>query len=401
MKKPILFSLILVSHLVFGQCDGRYQDEIFSDISKTTVEYTDIYDWSSSDSGLDMDIYQAEGDTAINRPLIVFAHGGVYVAGNKDNQAMISLCEAFAKRGYVTASIQYRLTSLINLSLPNASEILTQTVVNSISDMKAAIRFFRKDFSENGNTYGINPEQIFVGGYSAGAVTAVHLSAVDSDDIPDDLQEFFDNAGGIEGNSGNEGYSSDVIGAISLAGAIQSLAFFDADDEPIVSLHSTDDNTVSYECDNALGNDAFPILCGSGEIHSTFETLGVQNDLYTFNSGGHAIPITGISETAAPFISDFLYNIICETVSVNDISVSTKTNIYPNPASETLNIDNHMGGDKILIFDNFGRKVMESEIRGLHSKILVSSLNDGLYHLQIFNQSGLLSNKRFVKTNFN
>ncbi len=401
MKKPILFSLILVSHFVFAQCDGRYQNEIFSDVSKTTVEYTDVYDWSSSDSGLDMDIYQAEGDTATNRPLIVFAHGGVYVAGNKNNPAMISLCEAFAKRGYVTASIQYRLTSSLNLISPNASEILTQTVVNSISDMKAAVRFFRKDFSENGNAYGINPDQIFVGGYSAGAVTAVHLSAVDSDDIPDDLQEFFDNAGGIEGNSGNEGYSSDVIGAISLAGAIQSLAFFDADDEPIVSLHATDDNTVSYECDNALGNEAFPILCGSGEIHSTLETLGVQNDLYTFNSGGHAIPITGISETAAPFISDFLYNIICETVSVNDISVSTKTNIYPNPASEMLNIDNHMGGDKILIFDNFGRKVMESEIRGFHSIIPLSSLNDGLYHLQIFNQSGLLSNRRFVKTNFN
>ena len=179
------------------------------------------------------------------------------------------------------------------------------------------------------------------------------------------------------------------------------MAFFDADDEPIVSLHATDDNTVSYECDNALGNDAFPVLCGSGEIHSTLETLGVQNDLYTFNSGGHAIPITGISETAAPFISDFLYNIICETVSVNDISASTKTNIYPSPASKMLNIDNHMGGDKILIFDNFGRKVMESEIRGLHLKIPVSSLNDGLYHLQIFNQSGLLSNNRFVKTNFN
>ena len=401
MKKIFLLNLILVSHLLFAQCDGRYQDEIFSDVSKTTIEYTDVYDWSSSDSGLDVDIYQAEGDTATNRPLIVFAHGGVYVAGNKDNPAMISLCEAFAKRGYVTASIQYRLTSSLSLISPNASEILTQTVVNSISDMKAAVRFFRKDFSENGNTYGINPDQIFVGGYSAGAVTAVHLSAVDSDDIPDDLQGFYDNAGGIEGNSGNEGYSSDVIGAISLAGAIQSLAFFDADDEPIVSLHATDDNTVSYECDNALGNDAFPVLCGSGEIHSTLETLGVQNDLYTFNSGGHAIPITGISETAAPFISDFLYNIICETVSVNDISASTKTNIYPSPASKMLNIDNHMGGDKILIFDNFGRKVMKSEIRGLNLKIPVSSLNDGLYHLQIFNQSGLLSNNRFVKTNFN
>jgi len=401
MKKIFLLYLILISQLIFAQCDGRYQDEIFSNISKTTVEYTDVYDWSSFDSGLDMDIYQAEGDIVTNRPLIVFAHGGVYVAGNKNNPAMISLCEAFAKRGYVTASIQYRLTSSLNLILPNASEIFTQTVVNSISDMKAAVRFFRKDFSENGNTYGINPEQIFVGGYSAGAVTAVHLSAVDSDDIPDDLLEFYDNAGGIEGNSGNEGYSSDVIGAISLAGAIQSVAFFDADDKPIVSLHASDDNTVSYECDNPLGNDALPVLCGSGEIHSTLESLGVQNDLYTFNSGGHSIPITSISQTAAPFISDFLYNIICEQVSINDISVSTKTNIYPSPVITMLNIDNHIGGDKILIFDNFGRKVIESKIRGLNSKIPVSNLKNGLYHLQIFNQSGLLSNNRFVKTNFN
>ena len=89
------------------------------------------------------------------------------------------------------------------------------------------------------------------------------------------------------------------------------------------------------------------------------------------------------------------------TVGITNTDKRLNVNVYPNPASETLNIDNHMGGDKILIFDNFGRKVMESEIRGLHSKILVSSLNDGLYHLQIFNQSVLLSNKRFVKTNFN
>ncbi|MBL6657964.1 MAG: T9SS type A sorting domain-containing protein [Flavobacteriales bacterium] len=400
MKKLLLLSLFLVSQVVFGQCDGRYQDEIFSNISKTTVEYTDVYDWSSSDSGLDMDIYQAVGDTATNRPLIVFAHGGVYVAGNKDNPPMISLCEAFAKPCYFTASIQYRLTSTVSLISPNASEILTQTVINSISDMKAAVRFFRKDFSENGNSYGINPDQIFVGGYSAGAVTAVHLSAVDSDDIPNDLQEFFDNSGGIEGNSGNEGYSSEVIGAISLAGAIQSLAFFDSEDEPIVSVHASDDNTVSYECDNALGNDAFPILCGSGEIHTTLETLGVQNDLYTFNSGGHAAPITNISQTAVPFISDFLYNIICETVSVDAVGL-TSTKIYPNPTTEVLNIDSDVEFDRIVIFDNFGRKVMQSKIRDLQSKISTKVLTNGLYYLQIFNQSSLLSSEKVIKTSLN
>ena len=88
---------------------------------------------------------------------------------------MVTLCEAFAKRGYVTASIRYRLTNLQSLLSPNSYDIFSQTVVNSVSDMKSAIRYFRKDVINNNNSYGINPDQIFVGGYSAGAVTAAHL----------------------------------------------------------------------------------------------------------------------------------------------------------------------------------------------------------------------------------
>ena len=29
----------------FAQCDGRYESEIFSTVSVTEVEYTDVYDW--------------------------------------------------------------------------------------------------------------------------------------------------------------------------------------------------------------------------------------------------------------------------------------------------------------------------------------------------------------------
>lgn len=397
----LLLLLIITSQIVYAQCDGRYQDEIFLETSKTTVEYTDVYDWSDSDSGLDMDIYTADGDTFTNRPLIVFAHGGAYVSGNKDNPAMISMCESFAKRGYVTASIQYRLTSPLNFFLPNASEILRQTLVNSISDMKAAIRFFRKDFSENGNTYGINTDQIFVGGYSAGAITAVHLSAVDSTDIPDELQYLFDNIDGIEGNSGNEGYSSEVIGAISLAGAIQTLSFFDVNDEPIVSVHATDDNTVSYECDHPYENDALPILCGSGEIHQHLETLGVTNDLYTINSGGHAAPIANITGISAPFVSDFLYDIICETVSVDKESKLFETKIYPNPVNETLNIESEKNINKVVIIDNFGRIVTELESQNSQIKIPTSNMIDGLYHLHIYSHSNEITHKRFIKTGLN
>ena len=127
--------------------------------------------------------------------------------------------------------------------------------------MKAAVRYFRKDVAENNNAYGINPDFIFVGGYSAGAVTAAHLSVIDDNQVPAEFQSFYDVAGGIEGNSGNSGYSSEVSGAILLAGAINTLDFIDADDEPIVSLHSSDDNTVSYECANALGKCIATFFC--------------------------------------------------------------------------------------------------------------------------------------------
>ena len=78
MKYFLLVLLFLISPHLFSQCDGRYENEIFDEVSKTIVEYTDVYDWSVLDSGLDMDIYQPVGDTATNRPLLIFAHGSIH-----------------------------------------------------------------------------------------------------------------------------------------------------------------------------------------------------------------------------------------------------------------------------------------------------------------------------------
>lgn len=378
MKCFLSIVLFFLSVQVFAQCDGRYETEIFTDVSKTTVEYTDVYDWSAFDTGLDMDIYQPDNDTATNRPLIIFAHGGTYVAGNKNNPAMISLCEAFAKRGYVTASIQYRLTSTANLFSPNASDIFSQTVLNSVSDMKAAVRYFRKDVAVNNNSYGIDNDLIFVGGYSAGAITAAHLSFIDDNQVPAEFQSFYDLAGGLEGNSGNSGYSSEVSGAILLAGALNTLDFIDADDEPVVSLHATDDNTVFYECANALNNPSLPYLCGSGKISEELDNIGLLNDLYTFSSGGHAAPILDIDGVAVPFISDFLYNLICETTSVkvNDLKSFTA---YPNPCQSHLNIESATPINNLVVSDMLGNIVLEFPVEIGVNSIDLTSLNKGVY----------------------
>ena len=52
-------------------------------------------------------------------------------------------------------------------------------LLKAVADAKSAIRYFRKDFA-NGDTYGIDSNTIFIGGYSAGGVIAVHLAYIDN-----------------------------------------------------------------------------------------------------------------------------------------------------------------------------------------------------------------------------
>ena len=246
MKKIILLLFTLtVSHSVFSQCSPRYETEIFSSVTTTTVNYSDVY----TNSQHEMDIYTPDGDTEINRPVILYMHSGSFQFGNKSDSDCIDFCESMAKRGYVTASLNYRLS---NINFIFSNELQYETVLKAVSDAKAAIRFFRKDF-DNGDTYGVDPNTIFIGGYSAGGVIAVHLAYIDNvSDLPTspiNVQAIVNNVSpvhGLEGDAGNYGYSSDISGVISFAGGINDVNWIDANDEPLVSIQGTSDLTVNY-----------------------------------------------------------------------------------------------------------------------------------------------------------
>ena len=399
MKYVLLVLLFIGSSQLFSQCDGRYENVIFDKISKISVVYSETYDWSPSNPGLEMDIYTPSNDIVNNRPLLIFAHGGVYIEGDKNSNTMVTLCEEFAKRGYVTASIQYRLTNLQSLLSSNSYNIFSQTVVNSISDMKSAVRYFRKDVAENNNTFGINPDLIFVGGYSAGAVTAAHLSVIDEGEVPDEFLPFFDESGGIEGNSGNFGFSSEVSGAILLAGAINTTNFLDENDPPIVSVHSTDDNTIDYECASPLGNLGIslldlPVLCGSGKIHDELDNIGITNDLYTFSFGGHSAPIINLEGTVVPFISDFLHNLICQSSNI-DIEELPLFSVYPNPCQNYINIENVNKIKSVVVIDMLSNIVTESKLKPGVNKINISELSRGVYF--IYSSDNISLKQLFVK----
>jgi len=94
-----------------------------------------------------MDIYTGEGDNEGNRPLIILAHGGGFTDGDKEEFEEFS---AFlAKSGYVVASINYRL-----LDIELTETTIKRAVIEAVTDMKAAARYFVKD-AGGSNTYRI------------------------------------------------------------------------------------------------------------------------------------------------------------------------------------------------------------------------------------------------------
>lgn len=102
---------------------------------------------------LQLDLYRPKSALPQKKPGIVFVHGGGWRAGYRTNFTPMAI--GMAERGYVTATISYRLSP--ETQYPAA-----------IHDVKAAIRWMRK----NAKKYGINPDHIAVGGGSAGGQIA-------------------------------------------------------------------------------------------------------------------------------------------------------------------------------------------------------------------------------------
>ena len=61
------------------------------------------------------------------------------------------MCEYFARRGYVAASIDYRLYDGVLFPTPD-SLVMADEMLKAVSDMKAAVRFFRED-ADQSNIY--------------------------------------------------------------------------------------------------------------------------------------------------------------------------------------------------------------------------------------------------------
>lgn len=418
MKKITLLLSCLIAGTLVAQspcATGRYATDVFSNfITTSDITYGQNTSWNGASTTLKLDVYQPSGDTETNRPLIILVHGGSFIGGSKTDGDMVAFSQKFAKKGYVCASIDYRLGFF-----PFDSANAVKAVVRATQDLRAAIRFFYKD-KQTTNTYKIDTNHIFIGGSSAGAITALHVGYLNDEcEISDYLNAAtITQLGGLEGSSGNPGYSTTVHGILNGCGALARYSWLEAGDVPVASVHGTNDATVKYN--RGVVNPGTPLmyLDGSRMIHERACAVGVENQFYTFLGAPH-VPYAGnaaFMDTTVNFFRDFLvkqlgctdamiqpenaraqavylYPInycdgspvdeVCPTSSILEQN-SFNALIYPNPASNLVHIVPSIEGNYTVdLIDNSGRVLVSKSIENDICKLDISSLNAGNYFLRV------------------
>ena len=134
---------------------------------------------------LDMDIYYPkEPATESRRPLLVLIHGGAFYNGDKQDIGYPKMGHYFAERGYVVASINYRLGFK-----PLAPDV-DRAGYRALQDAHAAVCYL----IANADEFGIDTTNIFAAGTSAGAITALNLAFMEEENRPESTR-----ANGVKG----------------------------------------------------------------------------------------------------------------------------------------------------------------------------------------------------------
>lgn len=242
--------------------------------AQSVVQDLDI-EYSNVGQRVAMDVIRPAATSSEKRPAIVLVHGGGFRRGTR--QSYLPMATKLAERGYVAATVSYRLAPRHQFPAP-------------VEDVKAAVRFLRA----NADRFGIDPDRIGAMGGSAGGHLVLFLG------LTPNVAEF-------EGTGPNRQYSSRVSCVVNYYGpvdftqsyaksvdAAEVLPLFLGGDlknnraihmrssplnwvtpqaAPTLSIHGTEDTYVAYE-------------------HSVWLTdrllaAGVPAELETISGAGH------------------------------------------------------------------------------------------------------------------
>ena len=218
------------------------------------------------------------------------------------------------------------------------SKAIERTAYQATQDAHAAMRYIvsKKDI------YRIDTDNLFVGGASAGSITAMNLTYMRNENRPESSYSslFMEDLGPLE-TSGNNIYNKFKIKAVAnMWGSIYDLEILRNSNTPIISFHGDEDIILPYRFGypfRAIGEFQkvfFDEMYGSSYIHEKAQELGIRSELHTFHGQGHALHLDenrNLNEnfyTIQNKITDFFYKELIPnpayiTQDNNDVQIFT------------------------------------------------------------------------------
>ena len=192
-----------------------------------------------------LDLYFPNGPKRLDRPAVVFIHGGGFTGGDKAEYRSASVSADLCREGYVVVSCNYVLGSK---SKPGVWP-------QNIADCRNAVRWVRAHAKE----LGVNPDKIAVAGGSAGGYLALMVGLSDDKTGPggDSTAKHSAKVSAVIDMYGVVNFSKHGKGVVPGVSAAEQAAYLpesqcDAQDPAVLILHGTADTTVDIAQSEAM-----------------------------------------------------------------------------------------------------------------------------------------------------
>lgn len=233
------------------------------------------------------------------RPFILLIHGGGFRSGC--SSFLAADCIEFARRGYVAATIEYRKGwlpkdetrlcknscneylcpgSLMAICNPAYNDSLNFAVYRATQDAAAAMRFV----VHYAATFNIDLNALYVGGYSAGSITALNLSYTSQSEFIKIMPTASAILGSLNTSGNNFTDKYKIAGIYNNWGSINDTIYINGKSNkiPMIAFHGIDDSIVPYaknfplNCTNGAYGYSYGSKCIYQRLVNKYPTLPVE-----------------------------------------------------------------------------------------------------------------------------
>ena len=402
----------------------------------SNLVYAVARSFSGLHDSLKLDVYFPDTlqDPLKKRPLIVFVHGGAFYGGSRFD--MNYHCMEMARRGFVTATITYRL----GWNCPTMPLYCTDQCFASgfqlaqyraTQDARAALRYLVHLASR----WSIDTSFIAIGGISAGGITSLETAFWTQTEADSYVPQAKEQLGLLDtsGNSFPADYTIKAV--INSCGAINDTGVMN-ERIPVISFHDAGDCVVPFQRGRVLGCGdclTYPLHDGPYRIYKKQQLMQVCSQV-------HWIPFNGVpwpfQDHHCVYSQDiliqrsacFLKGLMCRSCSSSDnnnfngsipscselgnpTSVQPMNKgmiqdlrIYPAAAKDEWQLQfrvNQSGQVQFSVYDVSGKLVVQKPAKRLgvgwhNATVRIAGQSSGIYFLNVRTSNGNLVQKLYI-----